>query len=137
MPQNPNQVYPALNGGVAKPLNVDAQGALEVANNGVAAKPLTLDANNVLISGNGVSSALNLSASTVVKAGPGRLVRVNVITAGAAGTINDCLTTGAAAAGNEIAVIPATVGTYVFDWPCLVGIVYVPGSAQVVSISFD
>jgi hypothetical protein len=30
MPQNPNAVYPAVNGGVAKPLNVDANGNLQV-----------------------------------------------------------------------------------------------------------
>lgn len=81
-------------------------------------------------------SALNLAASAVVKAGPGRLMKASVNVAGAVGTVNDCLTTGAAAAGNQIGVIPAVVGVYTFDWPCLVGIVYVPGAAQVVSISY-
>jgi hypothetical protein len=81
-------------------------------------------------------SAFNLSASTVVKAGAGRLMKVSVITAGAVGSVNDCLTTGAAAVGNQIGVIPAAVGIYTFDWPCLVGIVYVPGAAQVVAISY-
>lgn len=81
-------------------------------------------------------SALNVAASTVVKAGAGRLMKVSVNVAGAVGTVNDCLTTGAAAAANQIGVIPAVVGVYTFDWPCLVGIVYVPGAAQVVSISY-
>lgn len=30
MPQNPNQVFPAVNGGIAKPLQVDANGNLQV-----------------------------------------------------------------------------------------------------------
>jgi hypothetical protein len=83
-------------------------------------------------------TALNLAASTVVKAGPGRLIKVSVITAGSTpGTVNDCLTTGAAAAANQIGTIPNTVGTYVFDWPCLTGIVYVLGTAQVVAVSYS
>lgn len=82
------------------------------------------------------SSKINLAASTVVKAGPGRLMKVSVNVAGAVGTVNDCLTTGAAAAGNQIGVIPAVVGVYTFDWPCSVGIVYVPGAAQVASVSY-
>lgn len=84
----------------------------------------------------GDKNAYNVSASTVIKAGPGRLVRVSVITAGAAGTVNDCSTIAAAAIGNQIGVVPATVGIYYFDWPCLNGIVYVPGAAQVVAISY-
>lgn len=82
------------------------------------------------------ASQLNLAASTVVKAGPGRLMKVSVNVAGAVGTVNDCLTTGAAAAANQIGVIPAVVGVYTFDWPCLTGIVYVPGAAQVVSVTY-
>lgn len=82
------------------------------------------------------TTKFNLSASTVVKAGAGRLMKVSVITAGAVGTVNDCLTTGAAAIGNQIGVIPAAVGVYTFDWPCTTGIVYVPGAAQVVAVSY-
>lgn len=84
----------------------------------------------------GLSSAFNVAAATVIKAGPGRLVRVSVITAGAVGTVNDCLTTGAAAVGNQIGVVPAAIGIYYFDWPCSTGIVYVPGAAQVAAISY-
>ncbi len=85
----------------------------------------------------GDKASYNLSASTVVKATAGRLVRVSVNTAGAAaGTVNDCATVAAAAAANQIGVIPNAVGIYYFDWPCSTGIVYVLGTGQNVSISY-
>jgi hypothetical protein len=86
--------------------------------------------------GQGLSTSLNITAATVIKAAPGRLVRISVIVAGAAGTANDCTTTGAAAAANEIAVIPAAVGPVPLDWPCLAGIVVVPGTGQTIAVSF-
>jgi len=86
--------------------------------------------------GQGLSSSLNISAATVIKATPGRLVRISVIVAGSVGTANDCTTTGGAAAANEIAVIPAAVGPVLLDWPCLAGIVVVPGAGQTIAVSF-
>jgi len=84
------------------------------------------------------STLLNVTASTLVKSGLGRVFSVNVTTAGAAGGIYDVATTGAAGAANLIATIPATVGTYnYFGLPFENGLVYVPGSAQVVSISYS
>ena len=85
----------------------------------------------------GQQAANGLSASTLVKAGAGRLVRVSVTTAGAAGAIYDSATIAGAGASNLIGVVPATVGIYFFDWPTINGIVYVPGAAQVVSIAFS
>jgi hypothetical protein len=91
----------------------------------------------VAMTGQGLSSSLDITGSTVVKAAPGRLVRVSVLVAGsAAGTANDCTSTGAAATANEVAVIPNTVGVYLLDWPCLAGIVIVPGTSQTVSVSY-
>ena len=84
----------------------------------------------------GDKNAYNVAASTVIKALPGRLVTVSVITAGAAGTVNDCVTVAAAAIGNQIGVVPAAVGIYTFDWPCTSGIVYIVGAAQVVAIKY-
>jgi hypothetical protein len=85
----------------------------------------------------GNSSKLNVAASTVIKAAPGTCVLVTVITAGSApGTMNDVLTTGAAAIANQFGTIPNTVGTYSFNWPCKVGIVYIVGSGQVVAVSY-
>lgn len=86
----------------------------------------------------GNQSELNISSQTVVKTGTGRIIKLNVTTAGTtAGSVNDCATTGAVAAANLIFTIPNTVGVYVLDFPTLVGLVITPGSGQVVSISFD
>lgn len=84
----------------------------------------------------GNQSSNGLSADALVKVGPGRLVRVSVTTAGAAGAVHDVASIAGAAAGNLIGVVPATVGVYYFDWPVLNGIVYKVGSGQVVSISY-
>ena len=99
-------------------LLVDAQGALRV-------------------SQGGSKSALNVTAATVIKAGAGRVARINVTVAGAAGTLSDCATTGAASAANLIMVVPATVGIYNIEWPFALGLVYTPGASQVASISYD
>lgn len=82
-------------------------------------------------------STLNLTAVTVVKATPGRLFRVNVIVAGsAAGSVNNCITTGAVAAANELAAIPNTVGSYDMNFPCSTGITVTPGTGQTVAVFF-
>ena len=93
--------------------------------------------NSVLTTEGGRNSSLNITAATVVKAGPGRLVRISVVVAGsAAGTANDCITTGAAAAANEIAAIPNSVGVIPLEWPCATGIVVVPGTGQTLAVSY-
>ena len=84
----------------------------------------------------GISTGLALSASTVVKASKGRVARISVTTAGAAGAIYDSATVGGASASNLIAVVPATVGIYILDFPVQTGITYIPGASQVASISF-
>lgn len=52
------------------------------------------------------SSSLNVTAAAVVKASPGRIYSIFVIATGTTGqgslTLNDCTTTGAAAAANEL-----------------------------------
>ena len=87
-------------------------------------------------------SALGVSATTVIATtpagGPKRvLVSFNVTTAGAAGALYDFAATSGFGAANLICVVPATVGSYTLNWPCSVGIVYVPGAAQVASFSYD
>lgn len=84
-----------------------------------------------------ITSKLNITTATVVKAASGELVCFNVTVAGAAGTINDTTTTGAAVAANVIAAIPAVVGSYCGRFPFLSGLVVAPGSAQVVSVSYQ
>jgi hypothetical protein len=85
-------------------------------------------------------SSNSVSASAIVKVTAGTLVRVNVVTAGGTGTFYDFGTTAGVTAGTaKVAVIPPaiTAGTTLeFNWPCSVGIVYVPGASQVVSISY-
>jgi hypothetical protein len=88
-----------------------------------------------VVSYEGTTTSFNITAATAVKASAGRLFKISVIVAGVAGTANDCATTGAAAAGNQVAVIPATVGVYDFNWPMATGIVIVPGAGQTVAIS--
>jgi len=86
----------------------------------------------------GSRSVLNITAATVVKATPGTLYRVSVTTAGsAAGSAYDAATTGGNVAANLIADIPNTVGAVELVWPCANGILIVPGTAQVLSVSFN
>lgn len=97
-----------------------------------------------MVAPGGVNSALNLTTAQVVKATPGRLIKVLVVIPGSAGslTLNDCATTGAAAATNEILTIAfgsLSIGQVIsLDWPCSVGIVVsaVTTTSQF-SISFD
>jgi hypothetical protein len=104
---------------------------------GGAFAPLKLDANGQLRTCNGsTNTVLNITAGTVVKATPGRAVMVIVTTAGAAGALYDHATTSGVGAANLVAVIPATVGAYLFDWPCAAGITVVPGAAQVLGVSY-
>lgn len=87
--------------------------------------------------GTGDQSALNIVAATVVKVGPGRVARIAVVSAGSdAGAVHDCVSTGAAGAANQVASIPNTVGVIELDWPLVEGLVVVPGSGQVLAVSF-
>lgn len=101
--------------------------------------PFAADSTNNLSVGTGVSSRLNITAAAVVKVGPGRVGTI-INSAGTAGfQINDCATTGAAAAGNVIMIIAATtVGQVIkVDFPFTVGLVVsVVGSAGILSISY-
>jgi hypothetical protein len=93
--------------------------------------------NSTAITGGGILSFLDISAATAVKSMQGRIVRVNVTTAGsAAGAIYDNPTTAGVGAANLVAEIPNVVGSYLIDFPCATGIVIVPPTAGVVSVSF-
>jgi len=86
---------------------------------------------------NATETTYNITAPTVVKAGPGIIATVSIVVAGAAGTINDCATTGEATAANTIAALPAAVGIMPLRWPVTAGITVVPGAGQVVAISYS
>jgi len=82
---------------------------------------------NVPVSGR----RLNITAATVLKVGAGRVLKIQVLVAGsAAGTVNDCATTGAAAAANELAAIPNEVGAVDLNVAFQTGLVVVPGTGQ-------
>ena len=121
MPQNPNQVYPGVASGVAKPQYMDSMG--------------------VQVTANGASAALNITAAAVIKATPGRLARVSILAPGSTSggfVLNDCATTGAATTANQIFNLPYNgtnnIAGAVFnvEIPCAVGIVCsaVPGAGS-------
>lgn len=90
MPQSPNQVYPAVSGGVARPLNNDANGLL-------------------LSTVGGDSTQLNITAAAVVKNTAGRIAKIVILAPGSTGgafTINNCATTGAATTANQVFTLP-------------------------------
>jgi len=86
-----------------------------------------------------LTRTLNITSSTVLKAAQGVLICFNVITAssGSAGTINDVATTGAAATANQIATIPSAVGNYCVTFPFFTGLVVIPATNHVISVSYQ
>ena len=105
---------------------------------------LKTDTNGALrVTEGGVSSALALAAGVnLVKATPGRAIRLSVTTTGTAATlaVNDAASTGAVAAGNlvyQLAGASATEGlVVVLDWPCANGIVVTVPTSAVVSVAY-
>lgn len=88
----------------------------------------------------GSNSVLNVTTTTVIKAAPGTLAKVVIVTApSAAGGIYDSATTTGLGASNLIDSIgTGLAASYVFDldWPCKVGITINPGTGGVMSVSF-
>lgn len=78
-----------------------------------------------------------LTASTLVVSGAGRLVRVSVIVAGAAGTAYNSNTTAGAGASNALYVIPATVGVHDVGVNFSNGLVISPGAGQSVNVTYS
>lgn len=123
MPQTPigyNSVNPA---GALAPTQLDAQGAERV-----STAPGKV--------------AFNMTAPTIVKAGPGRIGRVNVIVAGtAAGGVYDCATTAQATALTQIASIPtlstAQLGSLTLDCNVITGLVILPGTGQTLTAIYE
>ena len=88
----------------------------------------------------GSGSALNITTTTVVKTTSGvvRFVAVNTAGTGVGG-VYDATTTAGAVAANLAFAIPeaATTGPQEWKWLCKNGIVVVPPTGGVVSITFD
>lgn len=94
--------------------------------------------NGAAITAQGINTFLNISAATAIKSSRGRIVKVNVTTAGSTnGAVYDHATTTGTGAANLVAVIPDVVGSYLIDFPCATGIVITPGTGMVVSVSFN
>lgn len=89
----------------------------------------------------GNASSLNIQAAgVVVKATPGTIWSVNVNTANTvAGGIYDCATVGTATVANLIKAIPIGLVGEILNgpFPCLVGIVVIPGTTGVASASYN
>jgi hypothetical protein len=93
--------------------------------------------NGAAITAQGISTALNITTATLVKAGQGRVAKAMINTAGStAGGIYDSATVGGVSASNLIAVLPNTVGMYTVDFPVKNGLVVSTGTGQVVSVSY-
>lgn len=102
--------------------------------------PLRTDTVGALSTGVGTKSKLNVVAAVVVKTGAGRVGTV-VNLAGVAGfTINDCATTGAASAANQLYLISTTTVGQVLklDLPFTVGLtISAVGSSGQLALSYD
>jgi hypothetical protein len=86
----------------------------------------------------GAKNTANITANTVIKAARGTIIGINVIVAGsAAGAVYDAATVAAAAAANQVGVIPNQVGAVPMPpqgIPCLNGIVVEPGAGQTIAV---
>jgi hypothetical protein len=86
----------------------------------------------------GQSSWLNITAATVVKPIPGRIVRVQVLVAGTTvGAIFDSNTLTGNGAPNWVGAAPNTIGSYLIDHPCTVGVTVSPGAGQTLAVTYD
>lgn len=87
----------------------------------------------------GTQQKYNITAAAVVKAFPGVLSKISCNVACTTFTVNDCATTGAAAASNQIWSGALTAGQVLpLDWPCKTGIVVsaITGTGAAVAISY-
>lgn len=87
----------------------------------------------------GDQTALSVSAPTLLKSGKGRLGVVSLSSWGSsAGVLYDAASVGAASAANQIGYVLNTSAqaTIEYNFPFFNGLVFVPGTGQVVSISY-
>ena len=82
---------------------------------------------------------LHITAPTVVKASAGFIGTVAIVAPpSAAGGVYDSATVGAIAAANQIAEIPASgTSPLALNFSCANGIVVDPGTAGIVSVTFQ
>jgi len=84
----------------------------------------------------GAQSQALISVATLVKNTSGRICTISVTTAGSAtGTIVD--SNNASNTARVIYVIPEAVGEYVVNLPTNYGILVIPGTSQVLTVSYS
>ena len=94
-------------------------------------------AGELLVAFGGLSSALNVSAAMVVKPSAGRVCKISVITAGSTlGAVYDYNSTASIPSGQQVAAVPNVVGVYTYDIPVSTGITIVPGTGQLLAVSY-
>jgi hypothetical protein len=87
---------------------------------------------------NGTSAQDGITSATLVKTGSGRIATVSVVVPGSAnGAIYDTAAAASVAASNQIGVIPAMIGPYVFNIPFSSGLVVTPGTGQTITVSYS
>ena len=85
---------------------------------------------------NGTAAVNTINTATLVRTGAGRLVIVSITTAGSTnGVIYDSTSTGSPT--HPIWAIPNTIGIVHVNIPVTTGIVVVPGTGQVVTVSYS
>lgn len=142
MPQNPDSANIATYNGARVPLAATSAGKLQVETSGTSTVSGTVAvsavAGNVTVVPPTLTPALNITASTALKASAGTIAVVNVAVAGsAAGAVHDCATVGAASAANKIAdLTDANTGTYTLNWPCATGITIIVGTGQTITATY-
>jgi hypothetical protein len=105
-----------------------------------ALRPNQADATGNLLVGAGSVTQLNVTTKSVIKVGPGRVVKVTwVVATAAACGIYDAATTAAGVQATALwAAASTTAGQIVpLDAPVTNGIVVDPGASGVVSVIFD
>jgi hypothetical protein len=79
---------------------------------------------------------ITATTGTAIRTTNARLIRINVVAAStAAGGVYDCAAIGSTAAGNKIFSIPATVGVYTLEWPCVSGVTVFPAAGMTLAVS--
>lgn len=85
---------------------------------------------------NGTICRYDLTSSTLVKTGEGRVAYISVIVAGTTvGKAYDSVTTGTTA--NALCAIPNTIGVFQVNMPFLTGSVVTPGTGQTVTVNYS
>lgn len=119
-------IPPPQTGGSLADLLTTAQNLVQAVNN----------AATTYLNVQGKQTASNISVATLVKPVAGRVAVVSITTAGSAvGHIYD--TNQVAATTPTVYAIPNTIGVHFVNLPTSFGIVVVPGSGQVVTVSYS